>query len=851
MDIPIDDGDAVKAMEFLGIPGGDGDRVEQTEAHGSPGAGMVSGGADGAKGIPGLACEDSIDCGENASGGVKRDLPGFRRNADIAAGKFVRTFLDFHKGGFDIIGIMAKCDLGDLGPATPEDLGAGESGEGLANHCHAARGLRMPGSGAVPLIKFIENQCRGEHDMPIVSREKLNCQISGRMVSDSEMNQKISWGILGTGSIAKTFATELPHSQTGTLVAVGSRSQESADRFAGQFPGIRAHASYAALLADPEVQAVYLATPHPEHPEWAIAAAEAGKHILCEKPLALNAADAMVVIEAARRHGVTLMEAFMYRCHPRTACIAELVRSGKIGRVRLIRAHFSFAAKVNLESRIFSNTLGGGGILDIGCYAVSVARLVAGAAVGKPYLDPESVSGEGVLCETGVDEMASATLKFPEGILAQVSCGVTLRKPADLEICGEKGILTVPDFWNPPGAIHLHLFENDRKEVIETDPNSHKYALEADVFSRAISDPKELVVSGADTLGNMRTLDRWRAAVGVTYEAERDEAPERRRPLSQRALQPGRWAEIPTSRIPGLDKPVSRLVLGIDNQDNLAQLAAMADDFVERGGTAFDTAHIYGGGRMESVLGQWLKNRGLREAVVLTLKGAHTPYCTPQDLRQQFDESLERLQTDHADIYMLHRDNPDVPVGEFVDVLDELRAAGRIRLVGGSNWSLDRLTEANAYAAKNGREPFRIVSNNLSLARMVDPIWPGCVSAKGTAWREWFLHHEAALFAWSSQARGYFAPNRLSGTVTDTELLRCWDAEDNRERCRRATEFAAERGVSPLNVALAYVLSQPFPTFALIGPRTLDETRTALAGLDLHLTSGEMAWLDLETPERT
>lgn len=338
------------------------------------------------------------------------------------------------------------------------------------------------------------------------------------------MNDKISWGILGTGSIAKTFASELPHARSGRLVAVGSRSQESADHFVKLFPGIRAHASYAALLAAPEVDAIYLATPHPQHARWAIAAAEAGKHVLCEKPLALNAPDAMVVIEAARRQGVLLMEAFMYRCHPRTTKIAELLGEGCLGRIQWIRANFSFAADYDPESRVFNNALGGGGIMDVGCYCVSVARFVAGAAVGQAFLNPEEVQGDAVLCETGVDGMAAATLRFPGGILAQVSCGVTVRMPADLQVYGEKGSLTVPDFWNPPGPILLHLYEKDQTEVLETDKNPYKYALEADAFARAITNSEELVVSASDTLGNMATLDRWRAAAGVSFLAEEDEA---------------------------------------------------------------------------------------------------------------------------------------------------------------------------------------------------------------------------------------------------------------------------------------------------------------------------------------
>ncbi|MFZ4682793.1 MAG: aldo/keto reductase [Terrimicrobiaceae bacterium] len=665
------------------------------------------------------------------------------------------------------------------------------------------------------------------------------------------MSSRLSWGILGTGSIARKFASELPHSQTGSLVAVGSRTAESAAKFAADHPGIRAHASYEALLADPGVQAVYISTPHPQHAEWAIAAAEAGKHILCEKPLTLNFPEAMVVVEAARRHGVFLMEAFMYRCHPRTARIAELVREGKIGPVRLIKAAFSFASAYNPASRLFSNALGGGGILDVGCYTTSIVRLVAGAAAGRAFLDPDEVTGSAILCESGVDAVAVASLKFPGDILAQISCGVRLNQPSDLEIFGEKGTLKVASFWNPPGPIEIHLYENDHRETIESDGNPYKYALEADALALALPALETPAVPWDDTLGNMRTLDRWREAAQVVYSAELSGAPELTLPLSRRPVRPNRWPEVPRVTVAGLDKPVSRLVLGVDNQRNLPYLSAMADDFLERGGNAFDTAHIYGGGLQESLLGQWIENRGVREQVAVLVKGAHTPFCTPEDLLSQFDISLNRLKTGYADVYLMHRDNPEVPVSEFVDVLDQLHRAGRIRIYGGSNWSLERLHAANDYAARTGKQPFRAVSNNLSLARMVDPVWGGCVSAKGPEWREWFQHNEAALFSWSSQARGYFAPGRLSGTVSDAELLRCWDSEDNRERRRRAKALAQEKEVSPLNIALAYVLSQPFSTFALIGPRTIQETRTALAGVGLQLTPSELAWLDLETPALT
>src|SRR5947209_4519922 len=161
------------------------------------------------------------------------------------------------------------------------------------------------------------------------------------------MEQRLQWGILGTGRIAHIFARGLAASQTGVLIAIGSRTQASADAFGEGVGAVRRHGSYDGLLADPAVQAVYIATPHPMHAEWAIKAAEAGKHILCEKPLALNHAEAMAVIEAALRHDVFLMEAFMYRCHPQTAKLIELIRSGVIGSVRVIQVTFSFHVNVH------------------------------------------------------------------------------------------------------------------------------------------------------------------------------------------------------------------------------------------------------------------------------------------------------------------------------------------------------------------------------------------------------------------------------------------------------------------------------------------------------------------------
>ena len=223
------------------------------------------------------------------------------------------------------------------------------------------------------------------------------------------MADTLHWGIIGAGGIAKNFAKGVAHSRTGRIAAVGSRSKEKADKFAEEFcPSARRHGSYEALLADRDVQAVYIATPHPMHAEWAVKAAEAGKHILCEKPIGINHAEAMAIVEAARHHDVFLMEAFMYRCSPQTAKLVELLRAKTIGEVRVIRASFSFHAGFNPEGRLFRNALAGGGILDVGCYGVSMSRLVAGVATGKDFAEPIDVKGCGHLGATGVDEWAAA-----------------------------------------------------------------------------------------------------------------------------------------------------------------------------------------------------------------------------------------------------------------------------------------------------------------------------------------------------------------------------------------------------------------------------------------------------------
>ena len=664
------------------------------------------------------------------------------------------------------------------------------------------------------------------------------------------MKSKLRWGILGTGKIARAFTKGLQGSKTGKLVAVGSRSQATAEEFGEEFGVSRRHRSYEALLSDEEVEIVYISTPHPMHAEWSIKAAEAGKHVLCEKPLTLNHAEAMAVVEAARSQDVFLMEAFMYRCHPQTIKLVELVRERAIGEVRLIQATFSFHSSFDLNSRLLNSKLGGGGILDVGCYCTSMARLIAGIATGKPFADPIEVKGAGHIGKISrVDEYASATLEFAGGIIAQLAAGVQLNMENVVRIYGTDGFILVSSPWVPSrdgGTTKIIIQRkgepNPREIPIET--KSNLYSIEADAVASHLEERQSPYMTWEDTLGNMKTLDRWRESIGFVYDSEKPEAqvlPVYKRPLSVRS-----GHRMKYSRIPGIEKPVSCLVMGVDNQTFTPHAAVMFDDFFERGGNCFDTAYVYSSGVCERNLGHWIKNRNIREEVVILDKGAHTPFCNPTDLTKQLLESLERLQTDYVDLYMLHRDNPDIPVDEFIDVLNEHKRAGRVHAFGGSNWTIQRIQAANDYAASKGLTGLGAVSNNFSLARMVNPVWPGCVSSSDPESRAWFIKTQIPLVAWSSQGRGFFvrgAPDDHS----DEELMRCWYSEDNFRRLERTKELANKRGVLPINVALTYVLSQPFPTFALIGPRTLAETHSTFPALDVELSPDELEWLNLET----
>ena len=319
-------------------------------------------------------------------------------------------------------------------------------------------------------------------------------------------------------------------------------------------------------------------------------------------------------------------------------------------------------------------------------------------------------------------------------------------------------------------------------------------------------------------------------------------------------------------KIKGLDKKISKLIMGNDNQTEFDSAAKLWDHWITVGGNAFDNAHQYGKGSMETLMGDWQEKRNIRDDVVLIAKGAHTPNCNPISIPIQLTESLDRLKTDFADIYIMHRDNLDIPVGEFITVLNNEVNNGRIKIFGGSNWTLERFKEANEWAEKNNMQGMTILNNNLALSKMNRPLWTGCVSSNEELILDYLEKTQTAHLAWSSQGRGYFLPEDLCQIIEDqitkkesvwrkpgehsSGPLSCYDSKDNRERKIRAIKLAEEFSVTPQNIAGAWPLNQSFPSFALIGPRTIDEINTSLPSLDIQVLKEDVDWLNLKRQER-
>jgi predicted dehydrogenase len=310
------------------------------------------------------------------------------------------------------------------------------------------------------------------------------------------MGPPVRWGILSTAHINRLVIPGAHASAKADLVAVASRDAGRAERYAREWEIPRAHGSYEALLDDPDVDAVYVSLPNTLHVEWSVRALEAGKHVLCEKPLSRHPEEVEAAFDVAERAGLLLMEAFMYRHNPQTARLEQLVREGAIGELRLVRTAFSYSL-YDADNIRLRPEVGGGALLDIGCYCVSGSRLLAG--------EPETVFGQAVIGETGTDWVFAGTMRFPGGVLAHFDCGTALTDRDELEVVGSEASLFLDDPWHcrRPG---IELRRDDGVEQIELDP-ADSYRLQLDNLSDAIRDEGEPRLGRADALAQARTLE--------------------------------------------------------------------------------------------------------------------------------------------------------------------------------------------------------------------------------------------------------------------------------------------------------------------------------------------------------
>ena len=335
------------------------------------------------------------------------------------------------------------------------------------------------------------------------------------------MRDQLKWGVIGTGGIAADFAEALTRSDRCRIVNVVGSSPEKGNAFATRFGIAASSATLEQLLADDAVDAVYVATPHPMHEAQATVSLEAGKHVLCEKPLTIDAPGAVRVVDTARRSGVLLMEAFMYRCHPLMSDLLMRLREGVIGTLRHVRADFAFRVGRDPKGRLFNRELGGGGILDVGGYPVSFSRLLAGILEDEPFAEPVKVDATGVIGPTGVDELSTALLTFRSGFTAAVTAGVFHAAGTGAVIFGERGRIELGDPWIPSSDRHAldtgYTIWRDANEpetvTIRTDRPT--YALEAEWVADTLpeTEPRWPAMTWADSIGNMRVLDSWRAAL--------------------------------------------------------------------------------------------------------------------------------------------------------------------------------------------------------------------------------------------------------------------------------------------------------------------------------------------------
>jgi xylose dehydrogenase (NAD/NADP) len=314
------------------------------------------------------------------------------------------------------------------------------------------------------------------------------------------------WGILSTARIAQRIVEGARASEDAQIVAVGSRDLARAQAYASEHGIERVHGSYEDLLADPEVDAVYIPLPNSLHVPWSVRAVEAGKHVLCEKPLSRDPVQVTEAFDAADGAGRVLMEAFMWRFHPQTDELVRLVESGAVGDVRLVRASFAFGGLSGTENVRMQTALEGGALMDVGCYCVSALRLLCG--------EPERVSGEQVLGgDGGIDVRFAGVLRFPGDVLGVFDCGMDVHRRNSIEVVGSEGTIQVPSPWQTPSGAEILVTREEtetfRPEAVDA------YARELDEVGAAIAQGRPPRLGREESLGQARVIEAlYRSAAG-------------------------------------------------------------------------------------------------------------------------------------------------------------------------------------------------------------------------------------------------------------------------------------------------------------------------------------------------
>jgi predicted dehydrogenase len=328
--------------------------------------------------------------------------------------------------------------------------------------------------------------------------------------------EAVRWGIISTAAINRLVIPPARASEKVDLVAVASRDQARAEEYAREWGIERAYGSYEALLEEPDVEAVYISLPNSLHCPWSIRALEAGKHVLCEKPMSRREAEVAEAFDAAERMGLYLMEAFMYRHNPQTRKAVELVNEGAIGDLRAVRAAFSFSLDDATNVRLRAD-VDGGGLMDVGCYCVSGCRLFAG--------EPERVYGEQVTGSTGVDVVFAGTMRFAGDVVGEFDCGLSLPSRDELEVMGTDGSLFLDDPWHARRPV-IELRRDGDVERIELEPTD-SYGLELENLSDAIRGRAEPLLGRDDAVGQARAIEALyrSAATGAAVVLERASQP--------------------------------------------------------------------------------------------------------------------------------------------------------------------------------------------------------------------------------------------------------------------------------------------------------------------------------------